>query len=1223
MTKARRSTRSTGRESGVHRREKCLTNSRGRPEGEEPGLEPYREKEAFESERRKRRPSPDQDPERRSFRREKRKADSGKTTVPKKRVLRVGLPQSAAQELGEEAGQEACQGEKRKANPSKTSAPEKRVPRVGKPQSAAQGLREDSAKQLALRVGAPKAAAQRLQTDPSKMTVPRKRVLRVGKPQSAAQRLREDSAKQRELRVGSPKPAAQRLKASSSKTTVPGKRVIRVGKPRSAAQRLREASARLQALRVGSPESAAQRLSEDLPRSAFLHSRMINERRAADVTLNFGPSMRELEIDYAEARPKQGLAESPAEETSKMSLDLGKVGKSDIEAESESEVTDGKERDGLTKIAERRNLKRVSEADACDHRLLSKYLPATIDEFLPPVITGPDDSFVPPAWLMQAIKEVAASKVPTPLAPPIRFDLSDESVRFNSDLLKANDMDLGQFLSKHQDTTLNFGSEFRPISDLEKILGQHPNFRFFSKILADGMDYRFTNELSEEQRKAEVAAMMERGNHQSVQEDSEEVAKLLAKDVLQGFSLPVLPELVPELAHAMVQPAGVVKQFSLREDGSRTLKRRLTQDLSFPLTFPTASVNKRIDMSAYVEMIYGWCLSRVIHFIVALRLAHPLLRIFIMKYDYSDAYRRVAHSPSAAAQSIIIFAGVAYIALRLTFGGSPNPPTWCSFSEMVTDLSNEIPLCKEWDHESLRSPAQPETPSPVLLPDDIPIAKAMPMAVCIPTKVTARSDSFIDDLIRVFLDTPLNREREPHAVPLAIHVTSRPHAGDAEPVKRREIVSDPKLVAEGGPAEDQIVLGWILNTRTLLVILPSDKFEAWPSDLQTIITERKSTFGQLETTVGRLNHAAFIIPLSRHFLNRIRLRIKSRKHKNQALSLTQHELDDFDLWVFFLSQARAGISMNQMTVRQPSKICWSDSCPFGIGGFLLSGRAWRIRITESSPLYGLDIANNVLEFLGMMVTIWLVLVECEDTGSKQDCILALGDNTSAIGWLYKSGQLPLDSPYYKPVQLIARQLARLVTASSHCLASQHIKGDKNTVADLLSYAGDTRGATHPLAPDYPSDRILTERFHSCLPQSIPANFNISPLPREISSFVIQALQTLESSLTQNRNQPMRTRTGSGDDGLRSVPKLASTLTLSSLDYNTRKPSSSCAPFCPCTEWLAGAKQEPFLASVRAPWYHQLCVMPQATWLRRSGVTSNGAPFTSKGAPSSAPPFGPS
>jgi hypothetical protein len=100
----------------------------------------------------------------------------------------------------------------------------------------------------------------------------------------------------------------------------------------------------------------------------------------------------------------------------------------------------------------------------------------------------------------------------------------------------------------------------------------------------------------------------------------------------------------------------------------------------------------------------------------------------------------------------------------------------------VTDLSNDLALCEEWDHARLRSPAQPETPTPVELPKEVPIAQAMPLAVSIPTSVTARTDGCIDDLVRVFLDTATNREREPHAVPLAIHVTSRPHAGDSEPL---------------------------------------------------------------------------------------------------------------------------------------------------------------------------------------------------------------------------------------------------------------------------------------------------------------------------------------------------------------------------------------------------------------------------------------------------------
>jgi hypothetical protein len=134
-------------------------------------------------------------------------------------------------------------------------------------------------------------------------------------------------------------------------------------------------------------------------------------------------------------------------------------------------------------------------------------------------------------------------------------------------------------------------------------------------------------------------------------------------------------------------------------------------------------------MSQYADTIYRWCLGRTIHFIVALRLRFPNQQIFLSKYDYSDAYRRVAHSARAAVQSIIVFGSIAYIALRLTFGGSPNPPTWCAFSEMVSDLSNEIPLCSDWDHASLHSPDQPTAPKLKPYPFDTPLAKARPMAV--------------------------------------------------------------------------------------------------------------------------------------------------------------------------------------------------------------------------------------------------------------------------------------------------------------------------------------------------------------------------------------------------------------------------------------------------------------------------------------------------------------
>jgi hypothetical protein len=187
---------------------------------------------------------------------------------------------------------------------------------------------------------------------------------------------------------------------------------------------------------------------------------------------------------------KATLTDSPVgkDNDSIIGLDALKdvVDSEDEDLAPEGEVTE------MVKAADRRNRDRVERAKASEHKLISKYLPMTVDEFLPSKIPGPDDAFRPPAWLMEAVKSVATAKAPVPKAPPVMFDLSEEVVCFNTDLLKDSNLSLQHLLSQHQDTTPGFGSDFRPLDQLEAILGKHPNFGFFAEVLAKGMDYRFT-----------------------------------------------------------------------------------------------------------------------------------------------------------------------------------------------------------------------------------------------------------------------------------------------------------------------------------------------------------------------------------------------------------------------------------------------------------------------------------------------------------------------------------------------------------------------------------------------------------------------------------------------------------------------------------------------------------------------------------------------------------
>jgi hypothetical protein len=392
--------------------------------------------------------------------------------------------------------------------------------------------------------------------------------------------------------------------------------------------------------------------------------------------------------------------------------------------------------------------------------------------------------------------------------------------------LKQYNYDPSLLLPDFQDTTVGYGAGFWPIEDLKIIFGQHPNFDFFETTVLNGMDYHFTSELTENERTEELLAQTARGNHSSATSDLKGLNGMTGKDLTKGFSLPLPVAIVPKLKSAAVQPAGKLSQHTLTAKGSRILKDWLTHDLSYWITRWYASVNSRCDFEKYLPIIYGSCLLRTIHFIVALQIAFPGKKILTSKFDFSDAYRRMAHAAKAAAQSILIFGQIAYIALRLSFGGAANPAAWSCCSEMITDLSNKLPLMKDWDPEKVHSPDQAEVQAPVYLDDSfqLTMSPAKPLSVHILITALGRSDCFIDDIIIVMIDRVEQILRHSSAGPLVIHVAMRPNAGkEQEPIPRRDTLSKDKLEAEGAPAESQTVLGWRINSRLLRLQLPFDK----------------------------------------------------------------------------------------------------------------------------------------------------------------------------------------------------------------------------------------------------------------------------------------------------------------------------------------------------------------------------------------------------------------
>ncbi|OEU10297.1 hypothetical protein FRACYDRAFT_247237 [Fragilariopsis cylindrus CCMP1102] len=659
----------------------------------------------------------------------------------------------------------------------------------------------------------------------------------------------------------------------------------------------------------------------------------------------------------------------------------------------------------------------------------------------------------------------------------------------NAELLKEYDYDLSQLLRNFQDTTMAYGSEFCPTEDIGSVLsvfGRHPNFEFF--------------EIYQDERMAELEAQVLRGNHKSATSDPEGTDKMTGKDVKKGFSLPFPASIVTKIKQALVQPAGKVSQHSLTATGSRMLKDRLTHDLSFCLTEDYASVNSRCDFDKYPPIIYGSCLIRTIHYIVALRAAFPDERILISKFDFSDAYRRMAHDAAAAAQSILIVNHIAYLALRLSFGGAMNPAAWSCCSEMITDLSNELPLMEDWNPEEICSPDQHKVQAPIYL-DDEPdqCAPAKPLSVHIPVTALGRSDCFIDDIIVVMIDRPEQILRHSSAAPLAILCAMRPNAGvEKEPIPRRDAMAGEQLVAEGSPFS-----AWSADKVDLRA---KSKSKSNPSTDPS--TEPRSTEPRPEprSNIPRTDPSQAPIPYTasetssdnRTVFQRVAGKVTSlvtkatsktqfRWLRNQTYRLSDEDCcSDLRLWLLLLEKAAKGISLNGLTMRNPTMLEVSDSCPFGLGGFTSNGSAWRLQVSESSPIYGNCISNNVLEFLAMVITIWLTLIECKEQGLKDELILALGDNTSAIGWMTKT------IPSFLP-KATSFNLSHLTAAKRDTLIRATERGNARII-----YDAQTESTAKTV------DRV-TRRWESfCRTNLAGLNPNLSGVSADETSFCLRA-----------------------------------------------------------------------------------------------------------------------
>ena len=208
------------------------------------------------------------------------------------------------------------------------------------------------------------------------------------------------------------------------------------------------------------------------------------------------------------------------------------------------------------------------------------------------------------------------------------------------------------------------------------------------------------------------------------------------------------------------------------------------------------------------------------HKIAALRANYPAARILLSKFDFKSAYRRVHLRAESALQSCITTKGLcgidlALISLRTTFGGSPCPSIFSEISETVTDLTNAIIRCSDYDPASFPSHYSHLLGPAKVEPDDVPLAAARSLMVDPEADEFGTADVFLDDIFSAIpqLDGDSPGDRGAQAALLALDVLGRPLLPDGgESLPRDEVLAIDKAIAEGTPAERLIVLGWMIDT---------------------------------------------------------------------------------------------------------------------------------------------------------------------------------------------------------------------------------------------------------------------------------------------------------------------------------------------------------------------------------------------------------------------------
>ena len=242
------------------------------------------------------------------------------------------------------------------------------------------------------------------------------------------------------------------------------------------------------------------------------------------------------------------------------------------------------------------------------------------------------------------------------------------------------------------------------------------------------------------------------------------------------------------------------------------------------------------------------------------------------------------------------------------------------------------------------------------------------------------------------------------------------------------------------PSHATEFLGIMLNSQKWSASLPKEKLLRYTEDLQQFTKLTKVKQNDLQSIVGKLSFASAVVP-ARAFLRRLISYIHTVKSPFTLIKLKPEVQKDVHTWLEFLSKYN-GVTFFRSLRALPFHHLDMGSDASGRGYGAVFGCNW---IQEEFPQHWQKIfQKNHIGSTTLELYPVLVMIGTFGPYLRNSSILFHSDNQGVVDIVNKQS-----SPY-PIIMTMVRKLVLYTVEYNINLRSEHIKGDKNVICDLIS-----------------------------------------------------------------------------------------------------------------------------------------------------------------------------